>query len=81
MRIYPNTKLHQLAIKEGKIPTDHNLLNPTYYVSNKINIDNIKANAAKSGAKWIFEGDEPEEMTAKFRARKKRGPLWEYLRY
>jgi radical SAM superfamily enzyme YgiQ (UPF0313 family) len=34
MRIYPHTQLHEIAIREGKISRDANMLNPVFYGSN-----------------------------------------------
>jgi hypothetical protein len=31
MRIYPETKLHQLALREKKVRPDSDLIKPTYY--------------------------------------------------
>lgn len=41
IRIYPNTKLATIAIKENKISKDTNLLYPTFYCSSEINNPNV----------------------------------------
>jgi radical SAM superfamily enzyme YgiQ (UPF0313 family) len=81
MRIYPHTKLFDIALKEGKIKGERDLLEPIYYISDKVNLDNIKEKALATGKKWIFPDFDDNGMMDKFRSRKKRGPLWEFLRF
>ena len=81
MRIYPHTKLCEIAIHEGVIKSEEELINPVYYVSDKIDVTNIELQAHATGQKWVFPNDETDAMMARFRAKKRRGPLWEYLRY
>jgi hypothetical protein len=81
MRIYPNTELHQIAIAEGKIDKDNKLLKPEYYISDEVDLSNIKEMGKATGMKWIFPDDEKSNFIEVLRARKRRGPLWEYLRY
>ncbi|HNY24559.1 MAG TPA: B12-binding domain-containing radical SAM protein, partial [Bacteroidales bacterium] len=81
MRIYPRTRLFEIALREGLISGSSDLLNPVYYVSKDVNIGTIQERALATGQKWIFPGYESPEMMERFRAKKRRGPLWEYLRY
>ena len=81
MRIYPETRLYEIALAEGLISGKEELVEPKYYVSRDIDLNNIKANAKASGQKWIFPEDENSPLIEKFRAKHRRGPLWEYLRY
>lgn len=81
MRIYPETELCEIACREGKIKSKEELLNPIYYVSDQVDLTRIEERALDTGAKWIFPNQEPEELMARFRAKKRRGPLWEYLRF
>jgi radical SAM superfamily enzyme YgiQ (UPF0313 family) len=81
MRIYPRTRLFEIALTEGLISGSSDLLNPVYYVSKDVNIGTIQERALATGQKWIFPGYESPEMMERFRAKKRRGPLWEYLRY
>ncbi len=80
MRIYPDTELFEIAMREGKIRSREELLNPMYYVSDKVDLSTIEKRAMGTGTRWIFPGHEPEELMARFRAKKRRGPLWEYLK-
>ena len=81
MRIYPHTELLNIAVAEGKIKSENDLLEPVYYISDAVNIDTLKARAMATGKKWIFPDFDDNGMIEKFRLRNKRGPLWEYLRY
>jgi len=81
MRIYPHTQLYDYALRDGKIESSNNLLQPVYYVSDQVQVDLIQQRAMATGAKWIFPGRGSEEMMVRFRKKKHRGPLWEYLKY
>ena len=81
MRIYPDTRLFDISIEEGCVKSASELVEPVYYVSKTVNLENVKELAGASGQKWIFPGDGNDELIAKFRAKHRRGPLWEYLRY
>jgi hypothetical protein len=81
MRIYPDTKLYDIALREGVVSGPEELIEPKYYVSKDVDLGNVKELAAATGQKWIFPGDGNEALIEKFRAKKRRGPLWEYLRY
>lgn len=81
MRIYPHTRLSKIAKEEGLIVDDKELINPTYYISKKVDIDSIKEKAIRSGGKWIFADNNNSDMIERLRKRGRKGPLWEYLRY
>ncbi len=81
MRIYPGTELYNVALSEGKIKPDDKLLKPVYYISDEVDLENVKEMGLATGKKWIFPGDEKSDFYDVLRARKRRGPLWEYLRY
>jgi radical SAM superfamily enzyme YgiQ (UPF0313 family) len=80
MRIYPKTELYDIAIKEGVISKE-DVLKPVYYVSKNCNLESLAERATATGQKWIFPDQEKSPLVDLFRAKKKRGPLWEYLRY
>lgn len=81
MRIYPDTELYKIAKQEGRFSSKEEVLNPIYYISDKVNLDTIQARANATGQKWIFADADHSEMLEKMRAKKRKGPLWEYLRY
>lgn len=81
MRIYPNTEIYDIAIAEGKIHKNDKLLKPEYYISDDVDLSRLKEMGEATGKKWIFPDDEKSDFIEVLRARKRRGPLWEYLRY
>ncbi len=58
MRIYPNTRLQQIAIEEGVISSSDLLLQPTYYISTGFDRSTLKEKAAlkrkKKGLMWEY---------------------------
>ena len=81
MRVYPETELCDIAIREGLIRSANDLINPVYYISKEIDKDAIKAQAKATGQPWVFPDDEPPPIMERIRGRGKKGPLWEYLRF
>ncbi|MDR3094143.1 MAG: radical SAM protein [Bacteroidales bacterium] len=81
MRIYPETALCDIALKEGVISHRSELMNPVYYVSKDINLSTMEARANATGKKWFFPDNNTSPMSDRFRAKKIKGPLWEYMRY
>jgi radical SAM superfamily enzyme YgiQ (UPF0313 family) len=81
MRIYPGTRLQQLAIAEGKISADDDLIEPVYYISEHFDQSILKDGAAKTGKAWIFPDAPVDPLMEQLRIKKnKKGPIWEYLR-
>ena len=81
MRIYPHTGLHQIAIKEGIISAEDDLVEPRYYISKGFDLEKVRKMALETGKAWIFPDDPANEMMDVFRLKKnKKGPIWEYLR-
>jgi radical SAM superfamily enzyme YgiQ (UPF0313 family) len=81
MRIYPHTELFNIAVAEGRIKSENELLEPVFYISKDIVQGTIKARAMATGKKWIFPDFDDKGMMDKFRSRNIRGPLWEFLRF
>lgn len=80
MRIYPGTKLHEIAIEENIIDKNDLMLEPKYYISKDVTLDTLKERADKTGRRWIFPDEDSSEIPNKMRKlRNKKGPLWEYL--
>lgn len=84
MRIYPHTKLYDIAIEEGKINGETNLLEPFYYESDAISpdaIDNLVKESAAERINWVVGsgGETAANIVSKMHGRGFSGPLWEYL--
>ncbi|PID73816.1 MAG: B12-binding domain-containing radical SAM protein [Desulfobacterales bacterium] len=84
MRIYPGTPLYDIALKEGQITADQDLLEPVYYRSRAISPEEIlrKVRHRAAGRRnWVVGagGDETAKMISLFYRKGYSGPLWEYL--
>ncbi|MDR0836072.1 MAG: radical SAM protein [Tannerella sp.] len=81
MRVYPNTKMCEIAINEGIIKSPNELITPIYYVSKNIDADSIRPLAEATGQRWVFADDKPSPFMEQLRKRGRKGLLWEYFRY
>jgi len=84
IRIYPHTVLYDIALKEGQIADQQNLLPPVFYRSPDITEREIMQAVEKRAAgrlNWIAGTGESEAavILPKLYARGFSGPLWEYL--
>jgi radical SAM superfamily enzyme YgiQ (UPF0313 family) len=84
MRIYPGTRLCQLALAEGCIGGDNDLLAPTYYLAPGLSIDGVFAELkqfARLAPSWVVGDPVPAYASLIGRLRKKGavGPLWCYF--
>ncbi len=81
MRIYPHTRLAELAAKEGAIGRDDDLMAPSYYISRDFDLEEVRRAALATGKAWVFPDDPQSALADTLRLkRNKKGPLWEYLR-
>lgn len=81
MRIYPHTRLAELAMQEGIIDRNDDLLAPSYYISPDFELEEVRRAALATGKAWVFPDDEQSALVDTLRLkRNKKGPLWEYLR-
>jgi radical SAM superfamily enzyme YgiQ (UPF0313 family) len=84
MRIYPYTKLYDIAVKEGQITRAQSILEPVFYHSSAIGteriIQTVKARA-EGRPNWIIGsgGKETAGIVARMHKRGHTGPLWEFL--
>ncbi len=85
IRIYPNTPLHRLAISDGLIPEEDDLLFPRFYFSPGIGADELKAAIASHGEvrpNWVVPGlgiRSGPALLAALRRIGHHGPLWDLL--
>ena len=80
MRIYPGTILHKIALEEGTIHPEDNLLEPVYYVAPGINYETLKERAEKTGRRWVFPDEDVATAMNRMRQRKRKGSLWHHLK-
>jgi radical SAM superfamily enzyme YgiQ (UPF0313 family) len=84
VRIYPHTILYEIAVREGQIETQTNLLGPAFYWSPALHreaaMNRIKDHAA-GRENWVVGSGPPlmYKMLARLHARGHVGPLWEHL--
>ncbi len=50
LRIYPETKLHEIAVNEGYLSADHNLLKPVFYVSKELGQEKLYSLISKAAS-------------------------------
>lgn len=80
MRIYPRTRLYDLALKEGIIEASDRLIEPKYYISKDVNLNTLQQRAKLTDRRWVFPDEDTSIITNRMRKlRQKKGPLWEYL--
>lgn len=81
MRIYPHTALREIAVREGVITAEDDLMVPKYYLAKDFDLEETRKIALESGKAWIFPDDPKNAMMDELRIkRNKKGPIWEYLR-
>ncbi len=85
IRVLPGTGMVEIALRDGQIDPDDNLLYPKFYVSPGLGdelIDRVEAHA-RSHSNWIVPGKGIRTNIAvlqKLRERKIKGQLWRLLR-
>lgn len=80
MRIYPGTTLYQLALDEGYIRPDEDLLKPVYYLANGIKYGTLKERADLTGRRWVFPDEDVVTSMNRMRQRNRKGSLWHHLK-
>lgn len=84
IRIYPHTALYDIALDEGRITPETDMLQPVFYQAEAIDRDAIEALVtARAGKRsnWIVGsgGTETAAAVRKMYERGYSGPLWEFL--
>jgi len=80
MRIYPHTRLYDLALREGYLDPGDDLLEPVYYIAGGILYDTLKERADQTGKRWVFPDEDVVTFMNRMRARHRKGSLWHHLR-
>lgn len=81
MRIYPQTRLQQIAIAEDVISKDDDLFDQKYYLAKDFDLESVRSDALATGKSWVFPDDPANGLMDVMRIKRgKKGPLWEYLR-
>jgi radical SAM superfamily enzyme YgiQ (UPF0313 family) len=81
MRIYPGTKLSEIAVQESVINKEDNLLETKFYISKNIDVTAIKGKALQTGKRWIFPDDDISKVVNIMREKGWKGPLWEHAKF
>jgi len=84
IRIYPRTPLYDIALREGKISADTDLLKPVFFEADDIDLKGIEALVNARVGKRIncvvgSGGSTGADMVARMHERGYVGPLWEHL--
>ena len=84
VRIYPNTALYDVALQEGQIKKGENILQPVFYRSKGITVEQIMEMVEKHAngrSSWIIGAGEAKatRILPRLYRRGFTGPLWEYL--
>lgn len=85
IRVFPGTRLFEMAVAEGRIRRNQNLLNPFFYMAPAIEdrILPFVESFSKDHPTWIFPGlniNINRPLQEKIRRLGVKGPLWEYMR-
>jgi radical SAM superfamily enzyme YgiQ (UPF0313 family) len=84
VRVYPGTPLHTLAVREGQVAPDDDLLSPHFYRPAALGLDEIRARVehrSRGRRHWVL-GSGDTQMIAVQRRLYQRGavgPLWDRL--
>ena len=85
IRIFPKTRLSQIALKEGITKPNENFLEPVFYLSSAVKDEILPFidKFSKENRTWIFPGlniNITRELQKKLRRFGIKGPLWEYMK-
>jgi hypothetical protein len=85
IRVYPHTRLHQMAVSDGVVGVSDDLLAPRFYISPQVGADALRAAVGSHAAgrpNWVVPGlgvrSDPALLSA-LRRMGCRGPLWDRL--
>ncbi|MBI2566988.1 MAG: cobalamin B12-binding domain-containing protein [Candidatus Schekmanbacteria bacterium] len=84
IRVYPRTRIQQIAVSEGIVTADSSYLAPVFYLSPHLDagcLDIVREAAARNRS-WIVPGmgiNFSERIQQRLRGFGVKGPLWEYF--
>lgn len=84
MRIYPYTKLYDMAVEKKQLAASATLLDPVFYQPEDLNQEEIIRRVKEIGrtrSNWVCGagGDDTVSITSRMYQKGYTGPLWEYL--
>ena len=84
LRIYPHTRLYDIAVEEDQIRRGQNILEPVFYRSKDIDSEAIVRRVRSQAAgriNWVVGsgGRKAADSLSRMHQRGHTGPLWEYL--
>ena len=84
IRIYPHTRLYDIALQEGQISESDDLLQPVFYQSRHITSDEIYRTVeehARGRENWFIGsgGGQTARLVSRLHKQGRTGPLWEYM--
>jgi radical SAM superfamily enzyme YgiQ (UPF0313 family) len=84
MRIYPNTSLHELAVREGQLAAGQSIVEPVFYQPPGISLSAIAqrlTERARGRENWVEASGAAAATRAlrRMHQRGRSGPLWEHL--
>jgi hypothetical protein len=84
IRIYPGTELERIALSEGIIQKDSNLIYPHFYIAPALGerLNSMIQEKVLARKRWIVPGLEiniTQNLIEQIRRFKIRGPLWELV--
>jgi hypothetical protein len=85
VRVYPDTKLHERAVKEQVLGEDTSLLEPAFYLTPQMDASSLFRQVsayARQRPNWIVPGLGircEDDMLSLLRKMGRKGPLWDML--
>jgi radical SAM superfamily enzyme YgiQ (UPF0313 family) len=84
IRIYPHTRLYDIALQEGQISESDDLLRPVFYQSRHITSDEIYRTVeehARGRENWFIGsgGGRTARLVSRLHKQGRTGPLWEHM--
>jgi len=82
IRVHPHTRLHELAVEQGVVPADADLLRPVFYHAPGLDPDALNARLARAFARRrdrIFPPESGQDRMAVLHRLGFRGVLWDTL--